>query len=83
MMNTQEKLSKFGEGYKSVMAFRRKYQWVVNYGIFYGWIPFAIYKGLSSGTHKYVEDTPQGPRPNSRPPRVGDLVPILGSHGLP
>ena len=65
------------------MAFRRKHQWIVNYGIYYGWIPFAIYKGLSSGTHKYVEDTPQGPRPSSRPPKVYDLVPILGTHGLP
>ena len=65
------------------MAYRRKYSWVVNYAIFYGWIPFAIYKGLNSGTHKYVKESPQGPRAECRDPRIGDLVPILGSHGLP
>eukprot|EP01084_Bolivina_argentea_P130345 230095_1 len=76
-----EKLSKFGEVYTKTMGYKRKYSWIVNYAIFYGWIPFAVYKGLNSGTHKFVKDTPQGPRPESRPPRVGDLVPILGSHG--
>ena len=42
-----------------------------------------MYKGLKHGTHKYMD--PEGPMnmPKSRNPRVTDLLPVIGSHGLP
>mmetsp|Transcript_85950 Transcript_85950/g.105467 ORF Transcript_85950/g.105467 Transcript_85950/m.105467 type:complete len:102 (-) Transcript_85950:60-365(-) len=79
-----ENLSKFGKFYNKCGEYRRKYGVYINNIIYYGWIPFVIYKGLQHGTHKYIDDTNNGqPMPQSRKPRITDLIPIGGTHGLP
>lgn len=79
----QEELSSFGKAYNKASQYRQKYGKYVNYAIFYGIIPFVLYKGLKHGTHKYVDPESQVPMPKSRKPRVTDLLPVIGSHGLP
>ena len=79
----KEELSTFGKCYNKAGEFRQKYGHYVNYVVFYGLIPFVVYKGLKHGTHKYMDPESMQPVPKSRKPRVTDLLPVIGSHGLP
>ena len=77
-----EDLSLFGRLYHRASDVRNAISPYANGIIYYGWIPFVIYAGLKHGTHKYM-DPEKGQMPQSRPAKWSDLIPILGTHGLP
>jgi len=76
----------FSRSYHTLSGYRTQYGMYCNYLLYYGWIPFVMFKGLQHGTHKYfsTDQQPTGqPQPLTRPPRWADVLPILGSGGCP
>ena len=71
-----------GWSYTKMTQFRSAVSPYANTVIFFGWIPFVVYRGLQRGTHKYItQDKPTFTQ--ERNPRYTDVIPIVGSHGLP